>query len=257
MKKLCIATIGILGTCLLSTHANAASFDCNKATTWIEKTICTNTELSDLDEAMAKKYREDINNAANNEDSEVYRNNVIIDQKLWLTFQRNTCKDTECLIREYTEHIEEQTNYGVAWNFSDELNSSDLPSKNSFGEFSKNFQLSIYNVDGKRKNTLQDAKNTLSINEVNNKPYLSVIESDLVFTNYHSCSIGDSIAKWSQNHWVINDNNQPDETLELRLYPATYKGKSHLLLKDIDDQFRWGRCGARGYFDGIILERET
>ncbi len=54
MKKLCIATIGILGTCLLSTHANAASFDCNKATTWIEKTICTNTELSDLDEAMAK-----------------------------------------------------------------------------------------------------------------------------------------------------------------------------------------------------------
>lgn len=121
MEKLSVATISILGACLLSTNANSASFDCSKAITWVEETICTSTELSALDEAMAKKYREDINNAANDEDSEIYKNNVIIDQKLWLTFQRNTCKDTECLIREYTEHIEETTNYGVAWDFSDEL----------------------------------------------------------------------------------------------------------------------------------------
>lgn len=256
MEKLSVAIISILGTCLLSTHANSASFDCNKATTWVEKTICTNNELSALDEAMAKKYREDVNHAANNEDSDIYKNNVILDQKLWLTFQRNTCKDTECLIREYTEHIEETTNYGVAQDSPDELSTSDLPNKNAFGEFSKNFQLSIYNVDGKHKNAFQDAKNALSINKVDNKPYLSVIESDLVFTNYHTCSIGDSMAEWSQNHWVINDSNQPDEILELRLYPASYNGKTQLLLRDIGDQFRWGRCGVRGYFDGIILEQE-
>ena len=256
MKKLWITIIGILGTCLLSTYANSASFDCNKAATWVEKTVCDSPELSRLDNVMAKKYRTNLNNVANEEDSKSYKNNVIIDQKLWLNFQRNTCKSEECLIREYKEYIEEQSSYGVAWNFSDELSPSDLPSKSAFGEFSKNFQLSIYNVDGKRKNTLQDAKNTLSINEVNNKPYLSVIESDLVFTNYHSCSIGDSIAKWSQNHWVINDNNQPDETVELRLYPATYKGKNQLLLRDINYQFSSGRCGARGYFDRIVLERE-
>ena len=180
---------------------------------------------------------------------------MILDQKLWLAFQRNTCKDTECLIREYTEYIEGTTNYGVAWNFPDELSTSDLPSKNAFGEFSKNFQLSIYNVDGKRKNTLQDANNTLSINKVDNKPYLSVIESDLIFTNYHSCSIGDSIAKWSQNHWVINDE-QSNKDVELRLYPAFYKGRTQLLLRDIDNQYRELYCGMRGYFDGIILERE-
>lgn len=251
MKKLTLTTISTLGIYLLSTYANSASFDCNKASTWVEKTICKSPELSKLDEAMAKKYIKDLNNAANDEDSEVYKNNAIIDQKLWLNFQRNTCKDTECLIREYEEYIGEKT-YS---DWTDELSFSDLPDKNAFGEFSKNFQISIYNVDGKRKNTLQDATNTLSINKVGNKPYLSIIEGVLIFTNAHTCDLGESKATWSQNHWVINDD-QSDKDVELRLYPATYKGKSQLLLRDMDDQFRWGRCGARGYFDGIILERE-
>ncbi len=41
---------------LLSTQANAASFDCKKASTWLEKTVCSNPELSKLDEEMAKAY---------------------------------------------------------------------------------------------------------------------------------------------------------------------------------------------------------
>lgn len=256
MKRLCIATIGILGTCLLSTHANAASFDCNKAASWVEKTVCDSPELSKLDNVMAKKYRTNLNNVANEEDSKSYKNNVIIDQKLWLNFQRNTCKSEECLIREYKEYIEEQSSYGVAWNFSDELSPSDLPSKNAFGKFSQTSQISIYNSGTQRWEDTGEAKNTVSIHSVANKPYLSIIDGALIFTNAHTCDLGESKAIWSENHWVINDD-QPDKAVELRLYPALYKGKSHLLLKDIDDQFRWGRCGARGYFDGIILERET
>ncbi len=37
--------------------ANAASFDCNKAMTYVEKTICSNPELSTLDDLMANNYR--------------------------------------------------------------------------------------------------------------------------------------------------------------------------------------------------------
>ena len=251
MKKLTLATISIVGISLLSTHTNSASFDCNKASTWVEKTICKSPELSKLDEAMAKKYRKDFINAANDEDSNIYKNNVIIDQKLWLNFQRNTCKDTDCLIREYEEHIGEKT-YS---DWTDELSSSDLPDKNAFGEFSKNFQISVYNVDGKRKNTLQDATNTLSINKVGNKPYLSIIDGIFVFNNAHTCEIETSKARWSQNHWVINESQQ-DKTLELRLYPASYQGKSQLLLRDMDNKYRELHCGMRGYFDGIVLERE-
>ena len=37
--------------------AYAASFDCNKAVTYVEKTICANLELSNLDDLMANNYR--------------------------------------------------------------------------------------------------------------------------------------------------------------------------------------------------------
>lgn len=133
MKKSALVIISILGTTLLSTMANSASFDCKKAATWVEKTVCANAELSKLDDAMANKYKRDL---ANEEDIETYKNNMIIDQKLWLNFQRNTCKDTKCLIREYEEYIGEKTYYD--WN--DEQSSYDLPNKNAFGEFYKIFR---------------------------------------------------------------------------------------------------------------------
>jgi uncharacterized protein len=43
---------------LSSTHATAASFDCKKAASWVEKTVCSNPELSKLDEQMAKAYHD-------------------------------------------------------------------------------------------------------------------------------------------------------------------------------------------------------
>ncbi|ALF59887.1 lysozyme inhibitor LprI family protein [Psychrobacter urativorans] len=252
MKKLTLTISSILGISLLSTYANSASFDCNKASTWVEKAICKSPELFKLDDAMARKYRKNLANVPDYEVSKDYKNNVIADQQLWLNFQRNTCKDTKCLIREYKEYIEDKT-YDD-WN--DDLSSSDMPDKNAFGEFSKKHQISIYNPETNRQENAGMAKNSATINRVNNKPYLSLIEGDLIFDNAHTCGIEDSVATWSQNHWVIHDNSQ-DKDAELRLYPAPYKGKTQLLLKDINYQFSSGRCGVRGYFDGILLEREN
>jgi len=230
MKKLCITTISILGACLFSTYANAASFDCNKATTWVEKTVCDSPELSKLDDAMAKKYKSNLATSSNYEDSKAFKDRFIANQRTWLTFQRNTCKSEECLIREYKEYIEEQTDYGVAWDFSDELSRSDLPSKNAFGNFSQKSQISIYNSDTQRWEESGEATNTVSIHSVTDKPHLSIIDGVLIFTNAHTCDLGESKAIWSENHWVINDD-QPDKTVELRLYPATYKGKKSTIIK--------------------------
>ena len=121
--------------CILSTHANSASFDCTKATTWVEKTICESLELSKLDEAMAKKYKNNLVNHSD-EDSKTYKARVINEQKAWLKFQRNTCKEEACLLRECKERIEDKNDYGVAWRYPDELNRLNLPSKNAFGTFS-------------------------------------------------------------------------------------------------------------------------
>ncbi|MGP9688643.1 lysozyme inhibitor LprI family protein [Psychrobacter sp. AOP22-C1-C5] len=255
MKKLSLAIINILGTALLSTTANAASFDCNKANTWVEKTICANAELSTLDNAMAEKYKRDLANTSDYEDSEIFKGNMIIDQRLWLRFQRNTCKDTECLSREYKEYIEDKNYHGVAWDFTDKLNRSNLPSKNSFGEFSQDVDVPMYSSETNNWKVIAKTTNSVSIHRVVNKPYLAIIEGILIFTNGHTCEIEASKAIWSQNHWVINDDQQ-DKTAELRLYPALYKGKPQLLLKDMDNKYRELHCGMRGYFDGIVLERE-
>ena len=256
MTKLCITTISILGACLLSTYANAASFDCNKAASWVEKTVCDSPEISKLDDTMAKKYRSNLATSSDYEDSKTFKDRTIANQRTWLTFQRDTCKSEECLIREYKEYIEAQANYGVAWNFSDELSASDLLSKNAFGKFSQKSQVSIYNSDTQRWEDSGEATNTVSIHSVANKPYLSIVEGVLIFTNAHTCDLGESKAIWSENHWVINDD-QPDKAVELRLYPALYKGRTQLLLRDVDNQYRELHCGMRGYFDGIILEREV
>lgn len=251
MEKSTLAVITTLSVCLLSTNANSASFDCKEATTWVEKAICESTELSNLDEAMAKKHINNLTDADNDEDREIYKDNAVIDQKLWLTFQRNTCKDTKCLIREYKEYIADKTY--TDWN--DEIGSSVLPDKNAFGEFSQTSQISIYNSGAQRWEEAGKATNTVSIHDVANKPYLSIIEGMFIFTNAHTCEIETSKATWSQNHWVINESQQ-DETVELRLYPATYQDKYQLLLKDVDNKYRELHCGMRGYFDGIVLKRE-
>lgn len=248
MKKILLTILSILGVCTLNSNANSASFDCNKATTWVEKTICANPELSKLDDAMAQKYEK---NLADTSDKD-YKNNLTIDQKLWLKFQRNTCKDIECLIREYKEYIGEKTYR----DWGNELSSSDLPDKNALGDFSQTVGISTYNPDIVGWDDAQDITNTVSIYSVAKRPDLSVIEGDLIFTNFHSCVIESNVATWAKNHWVIYDNSQ-DKEAELRLYPAFYKGKTQLLLKDIDYQFSSGRCGVQGYFDGIVLEREA
>ena len=149
---------------------------------------------------MSQKYKQ---NLADTSDQD-YKNNPTIDQKLWLKFQRNTCKNIECLIREYKEYIGKKTYRD--WN--NELSSSDLPDKSTFGDFSQTVGISTYNPDIEGWNDAQDITNTISIYSVAKKPYLSVIE-----------------------------------------------GKTQLLLKDIDYQFSSGRCGVRGYFDGIVLNQ--
>lgn len=55
----------LLGLFLSMSVLSSASFDCNKATSKIEKAICTNSELSTLDEKLAKRYI-DIRNSISN-----------------------------------------------------------------------------------------------------------------------------------------------------------------------------------------------
>lgn len=78
----------------------AASFDCSKASSPVEKMICSSEELSLLDEDMAVVFRILRENSNNSE-------TIRSDQLRWLKNGRGTCQDLNCIRSEYMRHIDE------------------------------------------------------------------------------------------------------------------------------------------------------
>jgi len=85
---------------VIPTISFAASFDCAKATSEVEKLICGNDDLSRLDEYLHKAFlkalkRPDI------------KQQTIESQKLWLKNNRNACRDAKCIRKAYKTRIKE------------------------------------------------------------------------------------------------------------------------------------------------------
>lgn len=82
------------------TLAHAASFDCVKARTKMEKMICGDAELSKLDEDLGRSYQK----AVQRED---VKKGAIESQRNWLKLERNVCVDVPCLKQAYQKRIKE------------------------------------------------------------------------------------------------------------------------------------------------------
>ena len=84
---------------LLPGAATAASFDCKKAATRVEKAICADAEVSRLDEHMGRFYSAARARLAENGSC------LVTDQQLWLRGNRNTCADSACLKKAYLARL--------------------------------------------------------------------------------------------------------------------------------------------------------
>ena len=85
---------------LASTHCFGASFDCANAASAIEHRICANTELSELDGALATAYMAAIAAA-----EEPGKRDLQVEQRHWITFVRNVCESDACLSSSYRQRI--------------------------------------------------------------------------------------------------------------------------------------------------------
>jgi uncharacterized protein len=92
---------------LFSSFVIAASFDCTKATTFVEKTICSEPLLSKLDDALAENY---IGMYYSNFGGS--QKSLKAEQQKWLS-SRNKCTNSKCLITSYQKRIDETCDYGV------------------------------------------------------------------------------------------------------------------------------------------------
>lgn len=77
----------------------AASFDCSKAATLVERTICANDELSKLDDAMGATFEIEVA-------QEGRAQKLKSSQRAWVAI-RNRCTDATCLIQRYEERMAE------------------------------------------------------------------------------------------------------------------------------------------------------
>jgi uncharacterized protein len=87
------------GLSIFSIHVEAASFDCGKAASVVEKLICSNEELSKLDENLSKAYKHEVEQS----DS---KHKAIEDQRQWIKEERNSCQDADCLKSAYQKRID-------------------------------------------------------------------------------------------------------------------------------------------------------
>lgn len=77
-----------------------ASFDCSKASTVAEKTICASQTLSGLDEELEKVYESSLKRSDN---PDMVRNQ----QQRWLRTVRDRCRDEVCLKNAYENRLSE------------------------------------------------------------------------------------------------------------------------------------------------------
>lgn len=75
-------------------NVQAASFDCAKATTKVEKLICADPELSKLDEEMADLYKKTLATSPIPDDYQPHQN--------WWLQKRNRCEDAACIQKLYS-----------------------------------------------------------------------------------------------------------------------------------------------------------
>lgn len=78
-------------------EGHAASFDCTKVASQVEKLICTEDELSSLDDELAVVYR--AASGASDAEDQVRR-----DQRQWLAV-RNACRDRACIKSAYDRRL--------------------------------------------------------------------------------------------------------------------------------------------------------
>ncbi len=96
----------------------AASFDCAKAQSNVEKQICADPVVSELDEHLGRYYR--AAQAALERGGECLR----ADQRRWLRETRNQCADTDCLRDVYGKRLRELEGFQPG---ATEIKSIDLP----------------------------------------------------------------------------------------------------------------------------------
>lgn len=80
------------------------SFDCKKASTNVEKLICSSSEVAAADLQLSQLYKQVVANSP-------VSDTIVADQKVWMKRVRGACADVECLTLAYQLRIQQLASY--------------------------------------------------------------------------------------------------------------------------------------------------
>jgi uncharacterized protein len=102
MEKVMVTFARVLGVSVLAVFASTAqavSFDCQKAKSFVEKAVCQDPTLSDLDDELGSLYQSAMDNSTKPAASALKKQ-----QLKWLA-QRDACQTNACVKKAYQKRI--------------------------------------------------------------------------------------------------------------------------------------------------------
>jgi uncharacterized protein len=212
----------------------AAGFNCEKASSAVEKIICSDSELSRMDENMTAAYKKAAASAVDPVP-------LSADQKLWLKNTRNACRDASCLGKAYQERIAELDK----WNEPADKNDRDI-----FGNYTVTRNNYIHNPDTGRDEPARTTDCLTIKRSKGDRIYFSFI---LVGANGHTCSMdGEAVFKGSA-YQSLPEKNNPDYPKDCRINIRIKRNT--ILIEDLNGGCKESFCGMRAVIDGVEFGR--
>jgi len=104
-----VLACSVVGAAALPAQAQRGpSFNCRKARTWVEKTICRDRVLSDKDRRMASAYNSLLEQSREGGGPDTDLSGFQAEQRAWLR-ERNRCRTRACINAAYDKRINEVT----------------------------------------------------------------------------------------------------------------------------------------------------
>ena len=224
----------LLATGLIAVQVSAASYDCAKAVTIVEKTICATPRLSALDEELATTYKAVAKSAEARQE-----------QRAWLV-TRNACEDNaECIEASYLARI---ASLRLA---NRTFFARQKPPARIFGHYFEMTELCFVNAEAEEGHVCEgEVENYVDVGRGPGNAL--TVKGQLYFYNGHTCSIEDSPAEWVGGELRVS---LPDSGLDPCVLVLRFEDGG-VTLVDPDGRCRSNWCGARGGFDGIALQRK-
>ena len=213
--------------------ASAASFNCGRAVSPVEKLICASAELGRLDETLAAAYRKAVKGAADAAPLES-------DQRDWLKNGRGRCADSACLEVAYRRRL------SVLAGWNEVAEDRDIVGNYVFER--PNF---IFNPDTQKADPVKTG-DCLSIRPGGKGEIEFALQ--LVRANAHQCSLEGRAVPVEGGYRFLPEPQAHDEAEQkCRLL---LKIKRHTIeLQDPEGHCRQVFCGARAGIDGTEFLR--